>query len=45
MLEEESAIISENQDNRAHFLAGFIISHSEDIDFEDDSDVEKTESK
>ena len=45
MFEKENAVISENQDNKAHFLTDLIILHFKDVDFENDSDVKKTESK
>ena len=45
MSEEESVVINENQDNKAHFLADFIIFHFKNIDSENDSNVEKIESK
>ena len=45
MPEEESAVINENQDDRAHSLTDFIISHFKNIDLKSDSNVEKTESE
>ena len=45
MSEEESAVISENQNNKAHSLTDFIIFYFKDIDSENDSNVKKTESK
>ena len=45
MLEEESAVINENQDNRAHSLADLIILHFKDVGSENDSNIERTESE
>ena len=45
MFEEENAVINENQDDKAHFLTNLIIFYFKNIDFKDDSNVEKTESE
>ena len=45
MFKEESAVINENQDDKAHFLANLIIFYFKDIDSENDSNVEKIKSK
>ena len=45
MLKEKSVIINENQDNKTHFLTNFIIFYFKNVDFEDDNDVKRTESK
>ena len=45
MFKRKSAIINENQDDKAYFLINFIISYFKNVDFEDDSNVEKTENE
>ena len=41
MFKKENAVINENQDDKAHFLADLIILYFKNVDSENDSDVEK----
>ena len=45
LLERESAVINENQDDWAHFVTDFIIFHFKSLDFKSDSDVKEAESE
>ena len=45
MFKEESAVINENQDNKAHSLTNLIIFYFKNVDFEGDSNVKKIKSK
>ena len=45
MFKKKSAVISENQNNKVHFLTNFIIFHFKNIDFKNNSNVKKAKSK
>ena len=45
MLKEKNAVINENQNNKTHSLTNLIILYFKDINFKNDSNVEKTKNK
>ena len=45
MFKKKSAVINENQNNKTHFLADFIVFYFKNVDFKNDNDVERIENK